>query len=292
MMADIVQVIQEIVGPVSNVEVDNQIVTPVPQPTTMTSIIKLCIANKPTQVEIDPDYPEMAKCERLLRLLKEEKAKSCLSLWSSLKPDYDVEGGVIYFRSNTVKKQGPIGFRKEIEVFGFIEAINNEAQVIHESLDRVIKKKDHRFELFFFCIYYACRSLGICMLPEYIAIKVGLPLNRMAKAINLIKVVDYNMSAPSRVFTYDEYISVLLDEFELDERLTDVIKIPVQNLLEVDPFIVNKYKPQRIAIAAITYFLNSYRIQPPERRPKCIEICSNYKDLQQLIKLLENHDRK
>lgn len=276
---------------IDTIDIDDQVIELPQGPVTMTDLIKMCMANKPKDVIIDTDYPDLKKCHRLLRLLTEGKNQLCLSLWSNLKPEYDIEEQIIYFKTKNIKKQGPIGFRAEIEVFGFPQTINNEAQKIHQSLDRIIKKGAHRIELFFYCLYYAHKSMRIAILPESIADRVGLPISSMPKSLNIANPIHYNMKAPTQLFTYTDYIKVLLEEdFALDARLCKVVRLPIKNLLKMQPLLINEYKPQRLALASVIYFHNSYGIKPPTPSPRCLSHYNN-KDIIRLIKLLESHDR-
>lgn len=273
-----------------NDSIDDNVIELPPTPITMSELIKLCITNKPKDVIIEPDYPELTRCHRLLTLLTEGKEKSCLSLWSALKPEYDIDENTIYFKTKNVKKQGPIGFRAEIDEFGFTEAINNEAQKIHESLDRVIKKKHHRIELFFYCLYQAHKSLNKVIMPEEVAERVKLPIGSISKANNIVKPIQFNMRSPTRRFTYSDYVGLLLDEFKLDSRLIEIVQLPIHNMLEVHPLMINEYKPQRIALAAIIYFHRSNGIIPPDPLPKCMDYNAN-KDIIKLLKIMELCDR-
>lgn len=242
---------------------DEQVVTLPEAEVTMTQTIRLCIQNKPELKTIDDGYLKPRQCERLIKLLIEGDPIKCLPLWSELRPEYLVEEGRLVFRNESIKNRGPIGFRNEIEVYGFPVSLVDEACEIHKYLNRIIRKKDNRKELFFFCLYHASHNLRMPIFPEEIAARLGLTSTGMSRALNSINPLHYGVAITNFYPSPQYYVPRILEDMELEPGIADIVSISINNMIKEDPTITNYYKPQRIAMAVVLNFIEENGIVLP-----------------------------
>lgn len=217
---------------------------------TMTFQIKSCIEKKPTVLDIDSDHPNKNLCIKLINLLVSGNVDKCLPLWRKLNPK--VSEDTISFKVSDYKEKKQNGFYNEISSFGFSESLVVEAVKIHDQFEKIIKKKENRFFLFFQCIYYAHLILKIASPPEIIAQKMSLPPEITKKSF-VINPIHYNLITPEPFTPYD-YLVNLLEEFLISKDLANIISIPMRKFMEENPISMNIIKPQILAIAAIMLF--------------------------------------
>jgi hypothetical protein len=268
---------------------DDQLVTVHQGEVTMISIIRDCIKNKPKSKDIEEGYLKDRQADRLITLLTAGDANKCISLWRELRPEYDVEGDCLIFRNEFIRSRGPIGFRNEIEVYGFHESIVVEACEIHQLLNRIIKKKENRKELFFFCIYYACRNLRIPMYPEEIARRIGITCVGMTRALNSINPLHYGIGLDNFYPTPNFYLPKIIEDLQLEPNIIKIISVIIDNMMNEDTRITNYYKPQKIAMAAALVFMENNSIELPEDFDHIL-LKGNQREMRELKSILHQYD--
>jgi hypothetical protein len=189
---------------------------------TMTQEIRDCISKQPSEFIIEDGHPDIRACENLLRLLKIGVVNACLPGWSRLKPV--VHDDTIEFFTANVREKKPVGFNREILVFGYPEEIVTMAITIHGHFSRIIRKKDNRRNLFFQVIYYAHQILKIVVYPESIAYRVGINPSKISQCFD-INPVHHCLSLPDPNYQPRDYIAQILDEHNLSTTLVDIVNI-------------------------------------------------------------------
>jgi transcription initiation factor TFIIIB Brf1 subunit/transcription initiation factor TFIIB len=180
-------------------------------------------------------------------------------------------------------------FNKELNALLFEPEIKIEAFNVYKSMKLNIKRGENRSRLKFFCVYNACKNLGIVKDPQKIAEAVNMQdfnLNKVLKTFSYektgYKMKDVVISPLQYIPNYYEQTGFRTDE--IDHVLSFSEKIIVDDTLKEE-------YPQKVAASLIIYYITRiHNLQLPDKffnyleRPE-----SHYKNVVDKIAVIYNN---
>jgi transcription initiation factor TFIIIB Brf1 subunit/transcription initiation factor TFIIB len=139
-----------------------------------------------------------------------------------------------------------------LEKLGFNEQIRNAANQIYLKLQTVTKKNDLPM-LYFFCVFNACINTGTVEDPIKLAEKIGLPKNKIQKALNEFS--NSSFKTPSILYTAIDLIPGFCESLNFNEDdIEGTVKLAQRLFLKAEDLMDES--PRKIAGAIIQYYMS------------------------------------
>lgn len=140
-------------------------------------------------------------------------------------------------------------FLSELRKLDIAEDVATEANRIWQELPPECKKNKKRSFRQFFCIYNACKNIGRPQVPKTVANIVGLPYNKISKAVKKFPIIN----GPTHT-SFVDFIPTYCEKIGIDDNTVVSIQDLGRSILVKCRELDDEF-PQNIAVGMIVYYL-------------------------------------
>jgi transcription initiation factor TFIIIB Brf1 subunit/transcription initiation factor TFIIB len=153
----------------------------------------------------------------------------------------------------------------------FPDDIKQRANLIYQKMSPRILRRDRKMLGIFYCIYSAHKEIKNCANPQDIADLVGIDHRDITRAISVFSEVQTGYKPPQLFQTARNFIPDICEQLNLSNDSIDEI-IELYNHIEHNDKTLCDEKPNKVAIAVVSYWLKTAGVTITEEHAKILGV--------------------
>ena len=144
----------------------------------------------------------------------------------------------------------------DLKAYPFPDDIKNRADVIYNKMKYQVRRGKIRFQMLFFCVYYAHIELGRDVNHIQLGKQFGLTPGEVQKCDSIFSELQTGYKPPSKNASPLGYLPDYIRAMDLSEDLINDITLTASSILRKDPTL-HQENPQTVAAGLLRYYMYS-----------------------------------